>query len=342
MNDAGLSEDTFETKHRTELGDMSLLEYLTAHGASKRALQSAFVWGHGMLGAELGEISAFAFLEVCRGGGGITNMRSDRQHGPQYMRLENGTSSIIDGMSSLLSNDSVRLQTPVTSIRQDGPYDISAITANGDAFKARSVVVSIPGPVYKTIKFTPSLPRAMGTYSNTVRYGTYIKYMVLFDKPIWREQGFCGLAQSFKGPASIFRDTSCDSADNYALTAFIASKPGRKWLQLSDAERKQTVLEQISGIFYIPISMVQDACTGTMTTDWTLDEWAGYGCPFATVPPGGPTGWDGLPPPHGDVHFIGTEFSKVWKGFMEGALRSGERGAAAVIASLQKGNRIGG
>ncbi|KAK8147855.1 hypothetical protein G3M48_000918 [Beauveria asiatica] len=35
------------------------------------------------------------------------------------------------------------------------------------------------------------------------------------------------------------------------------------------------------------------------------------------------------------VHFIGTETSYVWKGYMEGAVLSGIRGAKEVIAALQ-------
>jgi monoamine oxidase len=36
------------------------------------------------------------------------------------------------------------------------------------------------------------------------------------------------------------------------------------------------------------------------------------------------------------IHFVGTETSFEWKGYMEGAVRSGERGAAEVIEALAK------
>lgn len=35
------------------------------------------------------------------------------------------------------------------------------------------------------------------------------------------------------------------------------------------------------------------------------------------------------------IHFVGTETSFEWKGYMEGAVRSGERGAAEVIEALE-------
>lgn len=40
--------------------------------------------------------------------------------------------------------------------------------------------------------------------------------------------------------------------------------------------------------------------------------------------------------PFGAIHFVGTETSFEWKGYMEGAVRSGERGAAEVIEALGK------
>ena len=38
----------------------------------------------------------------------------------------------------------------------------------------------------------------------------------------------------------------------------------------------------------------------------------------------------------GRVHFVGTETAYEWKGYMEGAVRSGERGAQEVLLSMNK------
>jgi monoamine oxidase len=40
--------------------------------------------------------------------------------------------------------------------------------------------------------------------------------------------------------------------------------------------------------------------------------------------------------PTGRIHFVGTETAYEWKGYMEGAVRSGERGAAEVLLALNK------
>jgi monoamine oxidase len=45
---------------------------------------------------------------------------------------------------------------------------------------------------------------------------------------------------------------------------------------------------------------------------------------------GGPA----LREPIGRLHWAGTETSPVWNGYMDGAVRSGERAAAEVLAAL--------
>jgi monoamine oxidase len=41
-----------------------------------------------------------------------------------------------------------------------------------------------------------------------------------------------------------------------------------------------------------------------------------------------------LATPFGRVHFVGTETSREWRGYMEGAVRSGQRGVAEVVKAL--------
>lgn len=40
--------------------------------------------------------------------------------------------------------------------------------------------------------------------------------------------------------------------------------------------------------------------------------------------------------PFGNIHFVGTETSPIWRGYMDGAVRSGVRGGKEVIAALDK------
>ena len=64
--------------------------------------------------------------------------------------------------------------------------------------------------------------------------------------------------------------------------------------------------------------------------DWSAERWSG-GCYGAHLAPGVLTGFGpGLREPCGRIHWAGTETATVWAGYMEGAVRSGERAAAEV------------
>ena len=74
--------------------------------------------------------------------------------------------------------------------------------------------------------------------------------------------------------------------------------------------------------------------TAVYEKDWAGDTWA-RGCPVGVMAPGtlydfGPT----LRAPLGKIHWAGTETSDYWAGYMDGAVRSGERAAAEVVAAL--------
>ena len=43
---------------------------------------------------------------------------------------------------------------------------------------------------------------------------------------------------------------------------------------------------------------------------------------------------DNLRKPWANVHFVGTETAFEWKGYMEGVVRAGERGAKEVVEAL--------
>ncbi|MFY9551131.1 MAG: FAD-dependent oxidoreductase, partial [Thermoanaerobaculia bacterium] len=68
--------------------------------------------------------------------------------------------------------------------------------------------------------------------------------------------------------------------------------------------------------------------------DWPAEPWS-RGCFGANMGPGvlttlGPA----LRAPFGRIHWSGTETSPAWTGYIEGAIRSGERAAAEVHAAL--------
>lgn len=287
-----------------------------------------------MLGVDPAEISALFFLNYCKSGGGLLQMRSDRKGGGQHLRIRRGTQSIAENLAADLPAGTVRLNQPIRQVIQ-GPSHVRVVGADGVECLVRKVIVTVPSPALRGIDFVPKLPPAKEAWAQSAGYGFYTKAIVVFKTPFWVQKGYCGLAQSFTGPASVIRDTSSPADDKHALTCFMVGPPGQAWAALPENERTDRLLEQISHI-YADRATVAANFVEILKYDWSDDEWAGYGCPCASLTPGvlEAAGPDALREQVGNLHFAGTETAGDWKGYMEGAVRSGERAAQEVISGL--------
>lgn len=265
-------------------------------------------------------------------------MRSDAKGGGQALRIGEGTSAFAQGMVKKLKPGSIKLNSRVSEISQqpNGIVSISTDSPSPQKYLARKVIVSIPTPTYKSIKFSPALPKSKTAVVNRTRYGFYTKYMINFSKAFWSEKKLCGLAQSFVGPVSVFRDTSLSDGQP-AMTCFLGGQFGRKWAAQDAEAKKSSILRQISHIFAEGQDISQFV-TDAFESPWMEEEFSGWGCPCASMPPGVlANGWEALCAPFGNLYFVGTELASVWRGYMEGAVRSGESGALQVIAELKTG-----
>ncbi|KAI0487801.1 putative flavin-containing amine oxidase [Xylaria cf. heliscus] len=328
--------DTWRPENTT-LDYQTFESYLRSRGADNVAMATATVWTRAMLGQEPGDISALYFLNYCKSGGGLLQMRSDRKDGGQYLRVRQGTQFFALSLARSLPTGVVRLNSPVQEVAQDGGDYSVKVQAGGNVYAVRKVIITVPGPVLKTIAFNPPLPPAKQAWIESLTYGYYTKAMMEFKTPFWVEKGFCGLAQSFVGPAAVIRDT-CSPADNkYILTCFVSGGPGIEWSALSTPERERKLLAQLEQIF--GMKNLKKEFKQMITYEWLHDEFSGWGCPCTSLAPGvlDTLGGDGLREPCGNLHFAGTETAGEWKGYMEGAVRSGERAAAEVVKDLRAG-----
>ncbi|KAL2842696.1 hypothetical protein BJY01DRAFT_264435 [Aspergillus pseudoustus] len=326
--------DTWLPKDTT-LDSLTFEAYLRSRGATKTAIGTATVWTRAMLGLEPSEVSALYFLNYCKSGGGLLQMRSDRKDGGQYLRIRGGTQTFAKGLAASLPPGIVRLESAVQTIVQVNDGRSVKVQSNGIVYSARKVISTIPGPALKNITFYPPLPPVKRAWSESLYYGYYTKAMMEFKKPFWVERGFCGLAQSFIGPAGVIRDSSIPQDKQYVLTCFMGGDPGRVWAGLSTPEREEALLKQLSKLY--GVSTLEEQFIRMTAYEWVHDEFAGLGCPCTSLPPGvlDSLGGDGLRAPTGNLHFAGTETAGEWKGYMEGAVRSGERAASEVVGELK-------
>lgn len=260
----------------------------------------------------------------------------------QYPNTQSlGTQTIAKNMASSLKPGSLYLEAPVTHIEQSSTNGLCSIrTSNNKTFQARKTILSIATPLYNSIQFMPSLPADKQRLAQENKLGYYSKLIFVFESPWWRTAGFSGEIKSQdEGPILFSVDTSIPDDNQWSISCFIVGGRGQKWSELSKEKRYSTAWAQFCSAF-------EEAQRGTrkfhisepinvLEFEWSKEPFF-LGGPCAASPPGLLSSIDGaaIRKPFGDIHFIGTETALAWKGYMEGAVRSGDRGAEEVIAAL--------
>ncbi|KAL1311789.1 hypothetical protein AAFC00_001872 [Neodothiora populina] len=331
-----IHDASMKTYNLAEEDSMTLAEYVTKHKGCEKTQKMVNLWTRVMIGCEHTECTAGFFIDYARRGGGLMQMRSDSKHGGQYLRFKTGSQSVAKGIAVRLPKNSVRLSTPVVAI-DDKKAHVVVTSTTGEAFKAKKVIISLPTPLYKDVNFSPPLPAAKDLVTSSTFLGTYTKVILCYDEPWWLEAGYSGLTLAFEGPVAVARDTSVAANKQFSLTCFVNGEPGRTWSKLPQHERRAQVLAQIATMYgehdavYKPIEIFEQ--------EWINEEFSkGAVCPI--LGDKGMLSKDAAyRQPVGNLHFVGTEFASEWKGYMEGALCSGEVGGQQAVSALQESPR---
>lgn len=235
-------------------------------------------------------------------------------------------------MAEELGPGSVFLRMPVTSIDQSQGGRCVVHTDGGMIFRCKRVIVSIPTTLYHKIAFIPSLPEKKATLSDNTATGYYTKVIYVFKEPWWQKAGFSGVLDSDKGPIIFTRDTNIPMDDQWSITCFLVGDKGRDWSKLPRAVRLKQAWEQFSPSFgkFVDVPVP----TNMLEMEWTKEAFfLGAPCPMTTPGVLTKVGKE-LATPFGRVHFVGTETSREWRGYMEGAVRSGQRRGTEVVKAL--------
>ncbi|KAL3457667.1 flavin-containing amine oxidase [Aspergillus heterothallicus] len=320
---------------RAEDDAVTLDQYVRNLGALPNVAKMVNLWAQVMHGLEASEYSAAWFIDYCRRNKGLLAIRADDASGGQHLRFQGGSQALATNLTSLIGPSNIHLSTPVLSI-SDLKTHISITSTTGQTFTARKAILSIPSTMYKELNIQPNLPPRVRQVTDATRLGDYNKAIVCYDRPWWREQGFNGYFASYEGPVILARDTSVESSRHYSLTCFVNGAPGRAWGKLRPHERRAVVLRQLAKVFragsvddevWKPIEFFDQVWQHERFSRGALAPVTALGhyVEFADV----------YGKSVGNLHFVGTEYSNEWKGYMEGALCSGEVGAGEVIQALQ-------
>jgi monoamine oxidase len=196
--------------------------------------------------------------------------------------------------------------------------------------EAERVIVAIPPVLTGEIRYRPRLPQDRNSLVERLPQGTLTKVTVIYDRPFWREQGLTGQVISDRAPLNVTFDDSPPSGRPGVVFGFVGGDSGRDFAHMGERARRRAAIANLVEYFGPEAAKPRRY----HETTWKRERWT-RGCPVAIAGPGVLTGYgEALRRPIGPIHWAGTETSTYWNGYMDGAVRSGERAAAEVLAEL--------
>ncbi len=308
------------------LDSQTLETYKLANSSTEGARFLLDLATRAVFAAEPRDLSLLHALFYLHSGGGIINLTSTGG-GAQDSRFVGGSQLISIRMAHRLGGRVV-LRAPVRRIIRSR----SAVTVESDRgrWRCREVIVAIAPTLAGRIDYEPALPALRDQLTQRVPQGSVIKFEAVYPMPFWRGAGLNGYSNSDRGPVQFTYDNSPPEGRPGVLLGFVCGEDARRLGQLGPAGRRRQVLAAFGRLFGPaagrPRTLIEH--------NWSAERWT-RGCYAGYLPPGVWTDYGrALRDPVDRIHWAGTETAEVFCGYMDGAVRSGERAAAEVRRRL--------
>lgn len=237
-----------------------------------------------------------------------------------------GIGAISSAMVAELA-DSLHLSQPVHRIEQDA--DGVTVRADRMTVRARCVVVAVPLVIANQISYEPMLPVDRTFLQQRVPSGAVFKINIVYDEPFWRADGLTGQSAAPNTPAPVTIE-ACTDRDRPGVMCVIVEGPlAREACRLDESERRAAVLAELVKRFGDKAASPEHY----IEQNWTVERYSGGGMIGHTGTGVLTEFGHALREPCGRIHWAGTESSAVMCGWIDGAIRSGERAAGEVLAA---------
>ena len=252
---------------------------------------------------------------------------SGTRDGAQDSRFVGGSQLVPLRLAERLGSR-VALSAPVRRIAQHAGHVL--VHSDRGTVRASRVVVAAPPAMVLDIDWYPLIPPRRQQLLQRMPMGALMKCDAVYDKPFWRAKGLSGMGLNDQGAVRVCFDNSPKDASVGVLLAFVGGATWARYGTMSLAARRRAVLQGFAAVVgdeaLRPVEYVEH--------DWTLERWI-QGSPIALQVPGAITAYGStIRTPFRRVHWAGTETSTYWSGYMDGAVRAGQRAAREVHARL--------
>jgi monoamine oxidase len=280
--------------------------------------------GHALFCCDLSEVSLLHLLFLINSAGGLTPLMNV-EGGYQQDQFVGGAQSMAIAMAAELGG-SIVLDAPVHAIRQRD--DAVEVEGAGVTVASRHVIIAAPPSLASRIYFDPPLPADRALLLHQLPAGTEIKVVVVYDEPFWRNEGVSGASVDMADDFEVTLDTSPPSGEAGCLALYGAANKARRMATLRPDERRSIAVDILRRRFGARASSPVEV----LELNWAEEEWS-RGCSMAHFGPGVLTQYGYvIRQPVGRIHWAGTETAGKSHGAIDGAVRSGERAAAELLA----------
>lgn len=277
-----------------------------------------------VFGCTAAEISLLFSLFYIKSGTSLDTLLNV-ENGAQQDRLVGGAQLVAERLAARF-HSRIKFNQVVRQVIQH--HDQVVVSGNDSNYKAKKLIIAIPPTLAGRIDYQPILPAQRDQLMQRMPMGTVIKTYAVYDQPFWRSKGLSGqvISDEHHMVQTVF-DNSPPEAGQGILMGFSLAGRAQKLMNMSKEHRKSKILSSFVQFFGA------EAADPRYYIDkvWAAEEFS-RGCYTGFMPPGVCTTYaHTLKEPCGNIHWAGTETSSIWNGYIEGAIRSGERAAAEVI-----------
>ncbi|MGH2955600.1 MAG: flavin monoamine oxidase family protein [Solirubrobacterales bacterium] len=314
-------EAPWEAAGADRLDAESFASWIRGTAFTRTAREALTMATRAVFAVEPSDLSLLHVLFYAAAGGGWDDLL-DTEGGAQQDRIVGGSQLISLKVAEELG-DAVALSAPVTAIRVEDDGVIAG------EVRARRAIVALPPALAGRIEYHPPLPGRRDKLCQRMPMGSVIKCMAIYDEPFWRSEGLSGQATSLPGPVQVTFDNTPPGGRPGVLLGFLEADAARALGAAPEGERREVVLAVFRRLFGPRAGEPDDY----VDRDWSAEPHS-RGC-YAGV--FGPGAWTSVGPalraPLGRLHWAGTETATRWMGYFDGAVSSGKRAAAELIAA---------
>jgi monoamine oxidase len=319
----------WRTPQAGALDAMTLDAWVRKHQPPEGARQLFEVGVQAVFAATSAQLSALHAAVYTRAGGGWANL-TDTEGGAQQDRVTGGLEPLAERLAERVTGAGGRIELGQPVRRIDDTGDAVVVTCEeGRTVAAAQVVVALPPTLAGRLTYQPPLPGRRDQLTQRIPQGSVVKFHVIYNTPWWRDEGLSGVVVSPTGVIGVTFDGTPPEGTPGVITGFFEGPNATAAAEAGPAWRQRTVVDVL--VAHLGAKAADNV--GYLDLDWSEEPYT-RGCYGAHLPPGAWTQFGpALAEPVGRIHFAGTETADKWGGYIDGAIRSGERVASEILGT---------